>query len=49
MTLLRAEDVTESEVISALERDLIDQESVSSQKGFLRLQDRLRVLFRAGI
>jgi hypothetical protein len=46
MTLVRAEDVTESEVISALERDLIDQESVSSQKGFLRVQDRLRVLFQ---
>ncbi len=46
MTLLRAVDVTESEVISALERDLIDQESVSSQKGFLRVQERLRVLFQ---
>lgn len=46
MTLVHAEDVTESEVISALERDLIDQESVSSPKGFLRLQDRLRVLFQ---
>ena len=46
MTLVHAVDVTESEVISALERDLIDQESVSSQKGFLRVQDRLRVLFQ---
>jgi hypothetical protein len=46
MTLVHAVDVTESEVISALERDLIDQESVSSPKGFLRLQDRLRVLFQ---
>jgi hypothetical protein len=45
-TVLHAVDVTESEILSALERDLIDQESIVSQGGFLRLQERLRTLFR---
>ncbi|MCK5641082.1 MAG: GAF domain-containing protein, partial [Gammaproteobacteria bacterium] len=45
-TILQGVDVTESEVLSALERDLIDQESVVSQGGIMRLQDRLRTLFR---
>ncbi|MFC1895281.1 GAF domain-containing protein [Thermodesulfobacteriota bacterium] len=45
-TIGQAVDVTESEIISALERDLIDQESIVSQGGFLRIQDRLRTLFR---
>jgi len=45
-TLLQAVDVTESEVLSALERDLIDQDSIVSKEGFLRLQQRLRTLFR---
>ncbi|NNG07859.1 MAG: GAF domain-containing protein [Desulfobacteraceae bacterium] len=45
-TILQGVDVTESEVLSALERDLIDQESVVSQGGIVRLQDRLRTLFR---
>jgi len=44
-TVVRAVDVTESEVISALERDLIDQESIFSADGFRRLQNRLRNLF----
>jgi hypothetical protein len=39
-------DVTQSEVLSALERNLIDQESIFSQSGFLLLQQRLRTLFR---
>jgi hypothetical protein len=43
--VVRAVDVTESEVISALERDLIDQGSIFSADGFSRLQDRLRDLF----
>lgn len=44
-TVVRAVDVTESEVTSALERDLIDQESIFSADGFRRLQGRLRTLF----
>jgi hypothetical protein len=44
-TVVRAVDVTESEVTSALERDLIDQESIFSTDGFTRLQSRLRHLF----
>jgi hypothetical protein len=41
----RALEVTESEVISELERDLIDQKSIFSADGFDRLQQRLRMLF----
>jgi len=44
-TLFRAVDVTQTEMFSALERALVDQESVISRDGFLRLQDHLRVLF----
>ena len=39
-------DVTISEIISALERSLIDQESIFSQSGFQLLQQKLRILFR---
>jgi hypothetical protein len=39
-------DVTQSEMLSALAKDLIDQESIYSQAGFLRLQQRIRILFR---
>lgn len=45
-TLVHALDVTLYEVISGLERDLIDKGSIASQEGFLRLQDRLRTLLR---
>ena len=45
-TVVRAVDVTESEIMSELERDLIDQESIFSTEGFKRLQGRLRSLFR---
>ena len=45
-TILHAVDVTESEMISALSRGLVDQQSLISQKGFERLQERLRALFR---
>lgn len=45
-TAVQAVDVTEREVITALERDLIDQESIMSQGGFLKVQQRLRTLFR---
>ena len=40
-------DVTQSEIISALERGLIDQESIFSQSGFQLLQQKLRTLFRS--
>lgn len=46
LTVVEAVDVTQSEVLSALERDLIDQDSVFSRAGFLRLQQRLRTLSR---
>jgi hypothetical protein len=45
-TVVRAVDVTESEITSELGRDLIDQESIFSTDGFKRLQRRLRSLFR---
>ena len=44
-TVFRSLEVTESEVISQLERDLIDQQSIFSGEGFERLQQRLRTLF----
>lgn len=44
-SVINAVDITETEIISSLERDLIDQESIFSQDGFRRVQERLRVLF----
>ncbi|MFH1980403.1 MAG: GAF domain-containing protein [Pseudomonadota bacterium] len=44
-TVVRAVDVTASEITSAVERDLIDQKSIFSAEGFSRLQERLRTLF----
>ena len=44
---LYALDVTQSEIISALERSLIDQESIFSKSGFQLLQQKLRILFRS--
>jgi hypothetical protein len=44
--IIQAVDVTESEVVSALERDLIDRKSIVSKEGFLTVQHRLRTLFR---
>jgi hypothetical protein len=44
-TILRAVDVTDTEIMSALERDLIEQQSIFSAEGFRRLQDRLRTYF----
>jgi hypothetical protein len=41
----RALEVTESEVISDLGKDLIDQKSIFSADGFDRLQQRLQMLF----
>lgn len=45
-TVVRALDMTESQVISALERDLIDQGSIFSAKGIQLLENRIRVLLR---
>ena len=45
-SVVRAMDVTESEVISALERDLIDQHSIFSADGIKHLESRLQVLLR---
>ncbi len=45
-TVFQAMDVTESEVISALERDLIEQNNIVSSDGFQKIQEKLRTLFR---
>jgi len=42
--VLRAIDVTLSEVLAGLERDLAEQGSIISQSGFSRLQNRIRTL-----
>lgn len=44
-TVVRAVNVTASEITSAVERDLIDQKSIFSAEGFRRLQGRLSTLF----
>jgi len=44
-TVLHATDCTASQVMSDLDRDLIDKDSIASHAGFLRLQQRLRTLF----
>jgi GAF domain-containing protein len=46
LTVFKATDATEAEMISALSRDLIDQESIASPEGFERLQNHLRILFQ---
>ena len=46
LTLIHATDVTESEILSRLERDLIDQKAIISSDGFSRIQDRLMSYFR---
>ena len=45
-TIFRAIEVTDQEVLSSLERDLIDKESIVSHARFGALQDKLRTLFR---
>ena len=45
-TIFRAFEVTDHEVLSSLERDLIDKESIVSHTRFRALQDKLRTLFR---
>ncbi len=44
--VVQAVEVTNSQVISALERDLIARDSVISSEGFAKLQERLRTLLR---
>ncbi len=46
LTVFKAVDATDAEMISALSRDLIDQESIVSPEGFERLQNHLRILFQ---
>jgi hypothetical protein len=44
--VVRATDVTDQEVLSAIERDLIDKESIVSAERFQELEDKLRTLLR---
>lgn len=44
--VLNAIEVTDQEVLSSLERDLIEKESIISSARFHGLQDKLRTLFR---
>jgi GAF domain-containing protein len=44
--MIQAVEVTDHQLMSALTRDLIDQESMVGRLGFGRLQERLRTLFR---
>jgi len=46
LTVYRAVEVTEPELIISLSRDLIDLDSVVSPDSFLKLQESLRALFR---
>ena len=45
-TCIQAVEVTESQVLAGLERNLVDQEALASKEGFLKLQDLVRTLFR---
>jgi hypothetical protein len=45
-TVLNAVEVTDQEVLSLLERDLIEKESMVSNSRFQGLQEKLRTLFR---
>jgi hypothetical protein len=46
VTIFRAIDVTDHEVLSSLKRDLIEKESIVSATRFMGLQEKLRTLFR---
>jgi hypothetical protein len=46
LTIFRAIDVTDQEVLSGIKRDLIDRESIVSPARFADLQRQLRTLFR---
>ncbi len=45
-TVVQAVDITENQVISTIERELIDQGSIISNEGFASIQQELRTLFR---
>ena len=45
-TVVKALDVTDQEVLSSIKRDLIDKESIVSNARFVKLQAKLRTLFR---
>ena len=45
-TVVKAADVTDQEVLSSIKRDLIDKESIVSNARFVKLQAKLRTLFR---
>jgi hypothetical protein len=44
--VLRADDVTDQEVLTALDRDLVDKESIVSDARFERLQQMLRIFLK---
>jgi hypothetical protein len=46
VVVVRATDVTDQEVLSGIERDLIDKESIVSTERFQELEDKLRTLLR---
>jgi hypothetical protein len=46
LTLFTATEVTDHELLSALQRDLIERESIVSTASFERLEGRLRAFFR---
>jgi hypothetical protein len=46
LALLKIADVTEQEIVSAIERDLIEKESIVSTARFEALQEKLRALLR---
>jgi hypothetical protein len=45
-SIIKAVEVTEQEVLSAIERELIDKESIVSTERFRGLQDKVRALLR---
>ena len=46
ITIIRATEITQTHVLSLIQEDLIDQDNVITQKGFFRLQQRLRNYFK---
>jgi hypothetical protein len=45
-TIVSFTDVTDQEVISSLKRDLIEKESIFSQKGFERLEEKVKTFLK---
>lgn len=46
LALLKVIDVTSSEIMRELERDLVNSDSMFTNEGFMNLQRRLRILFQ---